>query len=206
MKSMGSRQRRRIETREALLAAADEAFSAKGYADTSLDEIASRAGFTKGAVYGLFASKEDLFMALLEVRDAAVVNELSEALPSDASAEHVLHSLGAYLATYLQEQRGWALVNAEYSVLAARRPALAARRKAELDRTVASLTEVIAAAHPRLNEELDLTTMARVVVAVMNGLALHAAIDESVDVAHDFSAALKRLLFVDAPATRGALA
>ena len=203
MKTMGSRERRRIETRQALLAAADEAFSSQGYADTSLDEIASRAGFTKGAVYGLFASKEDLFMALLEARDVALVQDLGAALPSDASAEHILHSLGAYLAAYLRDQRGWALVNAEYSVLAARRPNLAARRKAELDRTVASITEMIAAAHPRLSEELDLTTMARVVVAVMNGLALHAAIDERVDVAHDFSAALKRLLYVDAPSTRG---
>jgi AcrR family transcriptional regulator len=206
MTVVGSRERRRIETRQALLDAADQAFSSQGYADTSLDDVASRAGFTKGAVYGLFASKEDLFMAVLEARDAALVQDLTEALPAGASAEHLLHSLGTYLATYLQEQRGWALVNAEYAVLAARRPNLAARRKDELDRTVGRLTEMIAAAHPRLNEDLDLTTMARVVVAVMNGLALHAAIDDSIDLAHDFSAALKRLLYVDAPSTRGALA
>jgi AcrR family transcriptional regulator len=52
-------------TRERLLEAASAAVADKGFGATSLDEIAARAGLTKGAIYGIFANKEELFLALL---------------------------------------------------------------------------------------------------------------------------------------------
>ncbi len=54
-------------TREALLLAARELFGARGYADTSLDEIVRSAGVTKGALYHHFASKEELFRCVFEL-------------------------------------------------------------------------------------------------------------------------------------------
>lgn len=54
------------ETRTALLAAARELFGADGYAPTSLDEIAARAGVTKGALYHHFRGKADVFQAVYE--------------------------------------------------------------------------------------------------------------------------------------------
>ena len=54
------------ETRTALLTAARELFGADGYAATSLDGIAARAGVTKGALYHHFRGKADLFQAVYE--------------------------------------------------------------------------------------------------------------------------------------------
>jgi len=54
------------ETRTALLASARELFGANGYLPTSLDEIAARAGVTKGALYHHFRGKADLFQAVFE--------------------------------------------------------------------------------------------------------------------------------------------
>jgi AcrR family transcriptional regulator len=56
---------RRALTRERLIAAAREAIAAKGFHRTTLDEIAARAGLTKGAVYDNFASKDELFYAVV---------------------------------------------------------------------------------------------------------------------------------------------
>jgi AcrR family transcriptional regulator len=53
-------------TRNALLGAARELFGARGYAATSTEEIVSRAGVTKGALYHHFADKEMLFKAVFE--------------------------------------------------------------------------------------------------------------------------------------------
>src|SRR5260370_10335100 len=58
--------RRRELTRRTLLEAAAVVFSREGFHGASLDEVAAAAGFTKGAVYSNFKSKEDLFLALLE--------------------------------------------------------------------------------------------------------------------------------------------
>ena len=52
------------ETRAAILAAAEHIFFEKGVANTSLDEIATAAGVTRGAIYWHFASKTDLFLEL----------------------------------------------------------------------------------------------------------------------------------------------
>ena len=57
-------------TREHLLEAAASCSPATGYHGASLDEVAAAAGFTKGAVYSNFKSKEDLFLALFDDRDA----------------------------------------------------------------------------------------------------------------------------------------
>ncbi len=53
-------------TYTALLDSAAACFVEKGFAATSLDEVAQRARVTKGAIYHHFASKRDLFMAVLE--------------------------------------------------------------------------------------------------------------------------------------------
>jgi AcrR family transcriptional regulator len=59
-------QRRREQTRNALLDAAAEVFARRGFNGASLDEIAETAGFTRGAIYKHFEGKEDLFFALMD--------------------------------------------------------------------------------------------------------------------------------------------
>jgi AcrR family transcriptional regulator len=54
------RQPKARDTRERLLAAGIEAFGDKGYAATCVDDIADRAGTTRGAFYYYFSSKEDM--------------------------------------------------------------------------------------------------------------------------------------------------
>jgi len=68
-----SRKESQLQTRERLLDAALEVFSRRGYYAASVDEIAAEAGFSKGAVYSNFSSKEDLFLALIDRRFATDV-------------------------------------------------------------------------------------------------------------------------------------
>jgi AcrR family transcriptional regulator len=70
---VGTRRRRtqaerRDETRRALLASADRAFSRDGFHAVSVDAIAEDAGYSKGAVYARFGGKDDMFLAVLEAR------------------------------------------------------------------------------------------------------------------------------------------
>ncbi len=51
----------RADVRERILVAADKVFTAQGYANANLSQIAAEAGFTKGAVYSNFDSKPELF-------------------------------------------------------------------------------------------------------------------------------------------------
>jgi AcrR family transcriptional regulator len=60
-----SRAESKQNTRRLLMAAADRVFMQRGYQRATLESIAAEAGFTKGAVYFHFGSKEDLFIELL---------------------------------------------------------------------------------------------------------------------------------------------
>ena len=59
-----TRERRLERTRSLLLDAAEEVFAEKGFTPASLDDIARAAGYTKGAIYKHFSTKEDLFLAV----------------------------------------------------------------------------------------------------------------------------------------------
>jgi AcrR family transcriptional regulator len=85
MDAAGKPRQRRKEARPAeLLAAALEVFAEKGFAATRLEEIAARAGVSKGTVYLYFESKEALFKAAIEAAMTPAV-EAVEAIAADPS-------------------------------------------------------------------------------------------------------------------------
>ena len=71
------------ETRDRILAAAEECFAARGFDATGVAEICERAGVTKGAFYYHFASKQALFLELLK-RWLAVLDAQLEVIGSGA--------------------------------------------------------------------------------------------------------------------------
>jgi AcrR family transcriptional regulator len=56
----------KARTRQRLLGEAERLFRERGYAATSLEQIAEAADVTKGAIYGHFSSKEDLLLSAIE--------------------------------------------------------------------------------------------------------------------------------------------
>ena len=80
---------KRVRTRAALLEAARSLVREKGYGQTTLEEVATRAGMTTGAIYGNFRNRAELFAALGEaywppikprVRTGATLREAMRAI------------------------------------------------------------------------------------------------------------------------------
>ncbi|HEV7163618.1 MAG TPA: TetR/AcrR family transcriptional regulator [Solirubrobacteraceae bacterium] len=80
-----TREQSRANTRERLLTAARSAFARSGFHGASVEEIASEAGFSTGALYSNFDSKEDLFLALMEREIEEHAREIAEAVGAQAS-------------------------------------------------------------------------------------------------------------------------
>jgi AcrR family transcriptional regulator len=118
-----SRAERREQTRQELLTAAEACFVTRGFHASSVDQVAERAGYTKGAVYSNFAAKEDLFFAVYERR---VDQALTEVVPGlcQAGAERAFD----WLATTTIERRGrddgWLAVFFEFWAHVLRHPEL----------------------------------------------------------------------------------
>jgi AcrR family transcriptional regulator len=82
-----TRKERQEHTRRCLLDAAGRVFARRGLAQASVDEIAADAGFTKGAVYANFGSKDELFLEMLDAMFALRLEEMDRALSTDEPPE-----------------------------------------------------------------------------------------------------------------------
>ncbi len=80
-----TREQSKANTRERLLAAARSAFASNGFHGASVEEIATRAGFSTGALYSNFDGKEDLFLELMEREIDEHAREIAEAVGERAS-------------------------------------------------------------------------------------------------------------------------
>ena len=91
-----SRSQLREANREALLEAARELIVEVGYAGAQLEEIAQRAGLTKGAIYSIFGGKRELFRAVVDehARSMRPLLEWSFDVADDATAEDLVAQLG----------------------------------------------------------------------------------------------------------------
>jgi AcrR family transcriptional regulator len=88
-----------------VLNAARSSFGRKGYAQTSVDEIAAAARVTKGAVYHHFAGKEELFRAVhAEVESEAQARAAAARDPKRSSIEQIVAGVNAYLDAALDEE------------------------------------------------------------------------------------------------------
>lgn len=81
----------RQATNDKIIAAATSLFARKGFAATSVQEIANAAGISTGLMYRHYASKEDLFGALVEV-GAESFAQLAQQFSSDAPPVDLLYS------------------------------------------------------------------------------------------------------------------
>jgi AcrR family transcriptional regulator len=80
-----TREQSRAHTRERLLEAARSVFARAGFHGASVEEIASEAGFSTGALYSNFEGKEDLFLVLMDREIEAHAREISRAVAEQAS-------------------------------------------------------------------------------------------------------------------------
>ena len=114
-------------TREALLDAAVALFAEKGYAQASIDDIAERAGYSKGAVYWHFKSKDELFWSLLDERIEMPWRRSIELLETAGPDLDMSLEANRLFTELVRDERALLLVEREYWSLAARDPELRER-------------------------------------------------------------------------------
>ncbi len=162
------------QTRGRLVLAAAGVFARRGYRGATLGEIAREAGFTVGAVYSNFATKQELFLAVLEEHVGARIDELAGALAAASTSAQAAELAAAGTARHLHDDPTWFPLFVEYWSEATRDPAVRERFADYQRATHRRLTELIerwAAEHGR-EPALPAADLAIVAKALTNGLAL----------------------------------
>src|SRR5207244_1269605 len=81
-----TRKEKQAHTRACLMHSAAKVFAHRGLQQASIDEVAEEAGYTKGAFYANFKSKEELFLAMLDERFAKRIEDIESVIAGEGSA------------------------------------------------------------------------------------------------------------------------
>ncbi|MFJ9846155.1 TetR/AcrR family transcriptional regulator [Kitasatospora sp. NPDC101155] len=163
--------KRRPRTRAALLQAALETFAEYGFRAAAIEQICERAGYTRGAFYSNFSSKEELFLALFDAHSERVVRRMTELVDSIDTEDLTVQALVDVLCEIEPAERDWYLVTTEFTLHAIRDRQAAwvlaqhdARLRAQLAR---ALTDHLARAGRTLTVDAD--ELARLLIAIREG-------------------------------------
>ena len=103
---MSQEHKERRSTRDRILDAALDLFSAKGFYDTKLDEIVAEASISKGSIYFHFPNKERLFIALVDQFADLIERRAAEAIAGESEGIlRVQAALEAVLETFAKYRR-----------------------------------------------------------------------------------------------------
>jgi AcrR family transcriptional regulator len=174
-----NRREQQEQTRELLLDAAAMVFARRGYHEASVEEIASEAGFSTGAVYSNFSGKEELFLALADrevEKQVAEIHAVAEGV--EAGGEAAAES-GRQFQELLKRDRDWPLLFYEFwsfGVRSARLQGEFAKRRQAVQDALAETLERLAA---QLGFKLRFPApmLATAISATLNGLAFERAAD-----------------------------
>jgi AcrR family transcriptional regulator len=167
-----TRAQQQAVTRERLLAAAEKVIARHGFGGASIDLIAAEAGYSKGAIYSNFESKEAIFLELLRSymeRDMSELDRIVSVDPKQLSA-----AVTGWLET-MHADRDCPVLMTELQLHARRSPAFAKRYYALQDQQTRTLAGILeryfkASSVPLPMNSLDLAGM---MTAVAHGLSLH---------------------------------
>jgi AcrR family transcriptional regulator len=168
------------EARDELLTAALRVFARRGYSQAGVEEIATEAGYSKGALYWHFSSKEELLRTLLEERVDAPTRA-TVALLESAPPDHDMSLEGSReFARRLGEEREAVLLEREYWTLAIRDPELRRRyleRQTELRCALAAALAVRARHLGMRDLPVPAENVARIVMSIVGGLSVDELIE-----------------------------
>jgi AcrR family transcriptional regulator len=189
------RDERREETRLLLLQSAALLFARRGYHGVSLDAVAEEAGFSKGAVYAHFSSKQDLLASLLERHCEQQLAAIRALLADPLPLEERIPQIGdAYFGT-ADGTENWCLLFVELWCQAMRESSLRPRLARLYDDTREAVAGMIERETVRLGGALAVPAaeLAPAVIAVGDGLLMQHLIAPSDGSAKAYASALRAL-------------
>ncbi|MBJ7470784.1 MAG: TetR/AcrR family transcriptional regulator [Solirubrobacteraceae bacterium] len=176
-----TRKEQQARTRATLLESASHVFAEKGLHRASIDDIASHAGFTKGAFYANFSSKEELFLEMLDLHFAERLAAIEQFTSTDEAITAQAEQVGREFLAALRGDEEWARLFLEFSSHATRHEAFRRELVARTDALRAGVTKILAArAHEAgITPTVPPALVARMTFAMAHGAATEQLLDDT---------------------------
>jgi AcrR family transcriptional regulator len=201
-----TRGQSKANTRERLLGAARSVFARSGFRGASVEEIASEAGFSTGALYSNFNGKEDLFLVLMEREINEHAREISDAVNARASVAERATGGARQWMIMIEREPEVLLLFMEFWAYGVRDPQVRPKVAARFAQMRELLTKLIADSVREFDLELEIPAeqLAVVIDALADGIARQKLADPEA-VPDELMGRVLSLLFAAAtrPAGRG---
>jgi AcrR family transcriptional regulator len=180
--------------REKLVAAAAVVFAEKGYDGAGVAEIARRAGYTTGAIYGRFSGKAELLLAAIEARSDSELDQLFNEHRFEGKVTDILTTVGSHLVT--DEMGPESALLLEAFVAARRDPEVRRLMQGLLDLRGDRLADLVAEAKATgaIDPALDTEAVVRFCHAVGFGFLLFRAVELELPAARPWEDLIARLV------------
>ena len=180
--------------REKLIAAAAVVFAEKGYDGAGVAEIARRAGYTTGAIYGRFTGKAQLLLAAIEARSENELDQLFNEHRFEGRVTDILTTVGSHLVT--DEMGPESALLLEAFVASRRDPEVRLLMQGLLDLRSDRLADLVteAQATGAIDPALDTEAVVRFCHAVGFGFLLFRAVDIELPAAGPWEDLIARLV------------
>jgi AcrR family transcriptional regulator len=168
-----TREQSKAHTRERLLNAARTVFARGGYHGATVEQVASEAGFSTGALYSNFDGKEDLFLALMEREIDAHGREISAAVASRHSVAERATGGARQWMTMIEREPELLVLVTEFWAYGVRDPRVRPKVAAQLAQMRELLTRLVADGMREFDLELALPAehLALTIDALADGIA-----------------------------------
>jgi AcrR family transcriptional regulator len=174
-----TRKQKQAKTRSALLDSASKIFCRHGLANASVEQVAEEAGYTKGAFYANFKSKEELFLVMLDEKFAAELERIDGMLAGGDDPGEEAREATEDVMRFAYSDPEWPRLFFEFTAYAGRdenfRQELATRCRA-MDERLAEILKRWSADFP-VEPPLPLADIATISSAMANGFMMQRMIE-----------------------------
>jgi AcrR family transcriptional regulator len=175
-----TRAEKQAQTRQALLDAARDVFLERGFEGASVEQIAAAAGFTRGAFYSNFSSKEELFAELVQQQVFEHYRDMARSRLAAGDSRSLRETADELVEIQSDSSRAWAFqLMLELMSLAARQPEFRDLVAGFWSSTRDLTAEVVKRDSERTSTPLpaDPRTLATALIALDIGLAMQHYVD-----------------------------
>ena len=169
-----TRKEQQAHTRSCLMRSAAKVFAKRGLQQASIDEVAADAGYTKGAFYANFDSKEALFLAMLDERFDERLEQIRRLMASGEEVDLQARAAGDEFSDFLAADPDWQRLFFEFAAHATRNEPFRRELVERYGNLRAGIAEGLSRRASELDRELPFPAeqIALMTFAMANGFAL----------------------------------
>ncbi|MET3292600.1 UNVERIFIED_CONTAM: AcrR family transcriptional regulator [Brevibacillus sp. OAP136] len=171
-------QLKREATYANLVQAGIEVLCERGYSASSIDDVVSRAGYTKGAFYVHFESKEQFFLHLMDQRTesrGSMMAAVSKARGESMTLHEAVSSVVKASVAFVTQSPEWILVYMDFFIQSKQSELIQAKYIELYENWIAEIKQLLEKLkeNGQVSEEIDIESKSRMLNAFWDGCIMH---------------------------------